>query len=97
MAKLIYERPKRGRIKYGFRDVTTFEVDLYFSVKDGKLKSQQECINDGKGYSTHSRKKVRTIRAFRRFIKKHKDELPKGGEFILCSRWIGHNVTYKKG
>lgn len=34
----------------------------------------------------------RTLRAFRSHLRRHRDEL-KGLEVVLCSRFVGHNVT----
>ena len=45
------------------------------------------------GYGTHTFPRlVRSVKAFKRFVRKHSAYLPAGIEFCLCSRYIGHCV-----
>jgi hypothetical protein len=79
--KLKYEARKQTRINYRFMGFTTFE-DWWFSYNTKKWEQ------DPKGdYCSHQ--DCRTVKAFRRKLK----SAPKGVEFILISRWFGHNVT----
>lgn len=80
-----YEAKKPNRIKYMFMGFTTFERDWWYNEKlkqweNGTSKSDNR-------YSSHQ--DCRSVRAFRRKLKK----CPKGIEFVLCSRWKGHDVT----
>lgn len=82
--KLKYEAPKRSRIHYKFMGFTTFEHGWWFSY-DTKSWTQHPPKGKG-GYSSHQ--PCKTIKAFIRKLQK----APKGVEFILVSRWYGHNV-----
>ena len=82
-----YQAIKSSRIKYGFMGITTFEGEWRYH------KDLHEWVNhddnyewDGSGYSSHQ--PCKSVRAFRRKLKK----CPKEVEFILVSRWIGHNI-----
>ena len=67
-------------------------------------KDQEKPIWDEKGnlkseykdkriwYLSNSGPKVTSLRAFRRRLKEYSEYLPKGTEFILMSRYIGHDI-----
>lgn len=83
--KLKYEAQKRFRVKYMFKGFTTFERGWWFSHNTNRWEKNPE--TGEKGYSSHQ--DCRTVRAFRRKLK----SAPKGVEFVLVPRWIGHSVT----
>ena len=81
--KLKYKAQKRSRIKTRFIGFTTFEYDWWFYYSTNRW----EFNSDTKGgFSSHQ--KCRSIKAFRRMLK----NCPKGVEFILCSRYVGHDI-----
>lgn len=82
--KLKYEARNRTRIKYKFIGFTTFDKGWWFNHNTNKW--EQNPSVGGKGYSSHQC--CRTVKSFRRKLK----QAPKGVEFILVSRWSGHNV-----
>jgi hypothetical protein len=91
-----YEAPKGKRIKrVGFWDVTNFE-DYHWAdalnrwVHRREIKSLQEKHGDF-DYGTHCYG-IKSVRTFRRRVKKWSKYLPKGIEFILVPRWVGHHV-----
>lgn len=95
--KLEYKAKKRSRIKsHGFHSITTSGLGYWFSDKDGKLKTTDECIADGEGYSSHAKSRCHSVKAFIRFINKNKADLPIAHSFILASRYIGHDVSWTK-
>lgn len=83
--KIKYEAPKRTRINYGFMGFTTFEDGWWFSHNTNRWEQNPKAGE--KGYGSHQ--PCRTVKAFRRKLK----DAPMGVEFILVSRWVGHNVT----
>ena len=83
--KLKYEARKRTRIKYMFMGFTTFENGWWFNHNTNKWEQNPEAGE--KGYCSHQN--CGTVKAFRRKLK----SAPKGVEFILVSRWVGHDVT----
>lgn len=89
--KLKHCQPKNSRINYGFRGVTV-ESLLWFSEEDYKLKPYEQC-KKGFMISSLSFEHVRTVKAFKRWIKKHK-EIPKGTVLTLCSHWVNNDVYF---
>jgi len=75
-----YQAQKGNRIKHTFFDMTTY-VPIWW---DGKEWTADP--NRTKPYSSHC--PCDSVRAFRRRLKK----APRGVEFILVSRWKGHDV-----
>lgn len=70
-----------------FLDVKLIKSGLWCYDEDGKWKES------GNGcHGNSSRNSVKTFRAFKRYVKKHSKYLPKGTTFILCSRYVDHNV-----
>jgi len=97
MSKLLYKKKKGLRIKKRFYSVTIGgNIGLWFSCKDNKIKTIEECRKDGEGYSSHSNKPIRSIKAFRRFIKNNINDIPIGASFILLNTWVGYDVIYIK-
>ena len=83
--KIKYEAKVNTRINYRFMGITTFEDGWWF---DHNIRRWSKNPKAGKeGYGSHQ--PCRTMKAFRRKLKK----APKGVEFILVSRWVGHNIT----
>ena len=89
--KLKHSQSKRSRINYGFRGVTT-DSYLWFSEEDYKLKPYEECKKEFL-ISSVSFESVKTVKAFKRWIKKHK-EIPKGTILKLCSHWVNCDVYF---
>lgn len=88
---LKYQRSKGSRIKSSrFRGVTTF--DGYWWVrKENKWihNADPNCVGArGSGYF-----RIRSVRAFRRNLRKWSKYLPKGVKFILISRYKNCDVT----
>lgn len=83
--KLKYEAQKRTRINYGFMGFTTFEQGWWHNHYLNKW----EFLPQHGKFNYGSHEPCRSAMAFRRKLKK----APKGVEFILVSRWVGHNVT----
>ena len=84
----------RSRINRYFTHVTTF-TNLWCSKKDGKWWDNTNAIKlfDGVGSCNYSIKPVKTLRAFRRYLKKHSKYLPKGTEFILVSKYCNYDIS----
>jgi hypothetical protein len=80
--KLKYKAKRKSRINYNFMGFTTFENGWWFSHNTNKWEQKPEAE-----YSSHQ--DCKTVKAFRRKLK----SAPKGVEFILVSRWVGHDVT----
>jgi hypothetical protein len=87
MKTLKYEAPRGTRIKYGFLGVTV--DDLWYSEELRAWGTSPELIDKGATTSSNFQHNVRTVRAFRRFVRKHPQFR---GKMTLCSRWVGHNV-----
>lgn len=85
--KLRYEASRGRRINYGTFWVTTFDKWWY----QGGEWVRSDDVDDTKCRSSHS-DCLRSVKAFRRMLK----SAPNGVEFILVSRWRGHEV-YGKG
>ncbi len=97
--KLKYEAQRGNRIKTRyFRTVLVdcVPLNLWFSHKDNKLKTIDACKLDKEGYSNTLSVPVRSVKAFRRFVARHHNELTVGGKFILLSRYIGYSVSYTR-
>jgi len=72
----------KGQKLYNFNDIST----LNFHEISFDMKSE---IWSKNGTSSHDDiSGVHSLRAFRRYIKKHSRYLPKGLRFILCSRFV---------
>lgn len=83
--KLKFEAGKGSRINYRFMGFTTFEDNWWFSHNSNMW---EQCPTAGEnGFSSHQ--SCRSLKAFRRKLKK----APKGVEFVLVSRYVGHNVS----
>ncbi len=86
-----YQQCKSHRIKNSrFDDVTTYSD--YWMIRHSCYWKQSDNIDfSTKQVSTHSHK-VRSLRAFRRRLKQWKDQLPKGTEMILASKYMRHHI-----
>lgn len=82
-----YKAKKGTRINYKFIGVTTFESGWWFDYNTNQWEHNPK--SGLKGYSSHQN--CKTVKAFKRKLKK----APKGVEFILVSRWVGHDVYGK--
>lgn len=83
--KLKYQANKTIRMNYGFMGFTT--DNWWFDYATNKwIKHEDLEIPTIKGFSSHQ--DCKSVRAFRRKLKK----APKGVKFILCSRWVGHDI-----
>jgi len=80
--KLKYEAKKQSRINYRFMGFTTFEEGWVYNYDMNKWEKNPSNCNYG------INEPCRSVRAFRRKLKK----APKGVEFLLMSRWEGHDV-----
>lgn len=103
MHKLIYEHSKGNRVKTsGFYTVglTHPEESLWFSTDGNKIKPfgicREECEKYKISYSNHSLIKVRSVKAFKRFIRLHFNEIPSGTKVTLISKWVNCAVSYTK-
>jgi hypothetical protein len=83
--KLKHESQKRTRINYGFMGFTTFESGWWFDYNSNEWTQNPQ--GGEKGFSSHQ--SCNTVKAFRRKLK----YAPVGIQFVLVSRWVGHNVT----
>lgn len=88
MNDLIFEAEKRKRLMHRFCGITVVDGGhLWWSCAERKWVASPA---RGKGaMSSHA--PCRTVKAFRRHIRKHVEEL-QGHRVTLCSRWIGHDV-----
>ena len=99
MSKLIYQQHKGKRIKtsgFNMGVEVNGDINLWFSSLDFKLKDIDECRKDGVNFCNHSYESPQSVKAFKRFIHKHKDELPIGCSFTLISKWSKYNVSWTK-
>jgi hypothetical protein len=81
--KLKYESKKPQRVKRYFMGYTTYE-EWWYNLTLKKWENNKSPLYS---YSTHA--PCNSVKAFRRKLKK----APFGIEFILISRYEGHNVT----
>ena len=72
-------------MNYIFTGFTTFEQGWWYNCD---LKRWENDM-DGERYDYSSHQPCRTMKAFRRKLKK----APSGVEFVLNSRWVGKNIT----
>ena len=79
--KLIYQAPRRMRIKHSFIGMTTFDSYWMYDEEDKKWVGELK-------HKGCSHQHCNSVRAFRRKLKK----APKGVKFILVSRWMGYDV-----
>lgn len=91
--KLRYQERKGHRVKSrGFFGVRSgFNTGLWWFSKQ-KMWARPGTF-DG-SYGNHA-PAVNSIRAFRRYLRKLAKVLPSGTEFILCSRYFGHDIYGK--
>lgn len=96
--KLQYEREKGSRIKrrhffgvncreYGYSYYKELDKWLYIDDPNGKGKSC--CTSHLPFYKVRA---PRTVKAFKKYMRKHSKYLPEGIEFCLESIYIGDNV-----
>lgn len=83
--KIKYDAVKRSRIKRQFMGFTTYDQDWWFDYNTNSWALRPDVGE--MGYSSHQY--CRTVRAFRRKLKK----APNGVVFVLESRWVGYNVV----
>lgn len=85
--KVKYNARKLGRINYKFMGFTTFEQGWWY---DKDLNSWTDNPDFQKG-NISSHQSCKSMKAFRRKLKR----APNGVEFVLVSRWIGHDIIGK--
>lgn len=81
--ELKFEAPKGSRIHKGFLGITTFGKDIWWSCK------RRAWVSCGSG--TSSTAPCNSLKAFRRHLRKHAEEL-RGAEVVLVSRWMGCDI-----
>ena len=84
--KLKFKANKTTRINHMFVGMTTFEENWGYNY-DLKKWENKSSLEFGK-YHRYSHQGCRTMKAFRRKLKK----APKGVEFVLCSRYKGNDI-----
>lgn len=83
--KVHYDRPRGGRVKKSkFLGFTCYDHPWWFSYVDGNWHDTEL----PKGHSGSSHQPCKSVASFRRKLK----NAPKGVEFTLESRYVGHNV-----
>lgn len=82
--ELKYSKPKRQRIKNNFLWITDIDRNYYFDLSKNKWVK----IFETKENKITSNRNCRSVRAFRRRLKK----MPKGVKFTLVSKWVGFDV-----
>lgn len=87
--KLKYQAPKNSRIKTRFMSVTTYGRRNLWYHEPTKQWTTDPTVLKGGYFSNFM--PCRSVKAFRRFLKK----APKGIEWILISRYVGHDVYAK--
>jgi len=93
--KLKYQAKKGSRIKYRFMGVQIEREPgstMYWYV-ERIHKWSNDPPWDEEGISNTA--PCKSVRAFRRKMKKWKKELPSGIYFRLISRWVGYDVNAK--
>jgi hypothetical protein len=80
--KLKYEARKRTRVNYGFYGFCSLEAGWWYNY----IVDEWQYEPTGGGYGSHQY--CRSVRAFRRLLKK----APKGVKFILVGKWKGRTV-----
>ena len=99
--KAVYRPRRMKNIYFG---ITTF-AGYCWSEKLKKWLSDEEYLALPKGaagdvgshYGNRTTQRCRSIKAFQRRLKQWSTYLPKGVEFILCSRYDELNVTGRTG
>jgi hypothetical protein len=99
--KLVYQAQKGKRVNYGFVGIecTLNGYGLWYNYEEkGWFYDKSEC-KDGKYEWATTMIECSSVRAFRRFVRKHKTTL--GGTpipasaFVLLSRWVGYDVMMR--
>jgi len=85
--ELQFDAPKGSRVHNRFLGVQIFtDTPLWWGEKDRKWGLFVGRTGDLSSHAT-----CRTVKAFKRHLRKHRHDLA-GCEVMLCSRFIGHHV-----
>ena len=83
--------PKCNTLSFSFSDITVFSDEKFENINipmwDGKTKMW---VTDGSWTSSHSHT-VKSFKAFKRHLRKHKELEIEGIEVVLCNKY-GFNI-----